>query len=254
MQFTGNQVGVLLGHYLLTAGKPTGKRLCIASIVSSPLLGVIAREMGVRYEETLTGFKWIANRAMELEREGYTFVFGFEEALGYTAGDVVRDKDGISAAVLFAELCAVVRARGQTLLDELEAIHRRYGLFLSGQVTLGRRADEIRALMQRLRDAAPSSVGAHRVAAIADYDARVRRDLGTGVTSELTLPRTNMLILDLVGGSRVIARPSGTEPKVKFYFDYREAVVQGEPLAAAAARAEAGMKALSDAFVAMLEA
>src|SRR5262249_39122081 len=98
VQLTGNQVGTLLGHYLLTEG-PGGDRIVPASIVSSPMLGVIAGSFGVRYEETLTGFKWIANRAMELEREtGARFVFGYEEALGYTVGPLVRDKDGISAA------------------------------------------------------------------------------------------------------------------------------------------------------------
>jgi phosphomannomutase len=91
----------------------------LASIVSSPMLGTIAHGLGVRYEETLTGFKWIANRAMELEKEGFTFVFGYEEALGYTVGDVVRDKDGVSAAVIMAEVVATLRARGKTVVEEL---------------------------------------------------------------------------------------------------------------------------------------
>ncbi|HVY47281.1 MAG TPA: phospho-sugar mutase, partial [Minicystis sp.] len=113
VQLTGNQVGALLGHYLLTEGEAAPNRLALASCVSSPMLGVIAGELGVHYEETLTGFKWIANRAMELERtRGMRFVFGFEEALGYTVGPLVRDKDGISAAVLLAEMAAVLRAEG----------------------------------------------------------------------------------------------------------------------------------------------
>ena len=99
LQLTGNEVGVLLGHYLLTEQKDRGpNRLVLASIVSSPLLGTIAKALGVAYEETLTGFKWIANRAIDLEKTGKRFVLGYEEALGYTVGDVVRDKDGVSAA------------------------------------------------------------------------------------------------------------------------------------------------------------
>ena len=121
VQLTGNQVGVLLGHYLLTGGltsleqavKPkVGDPLVIASIVSSPMLGVVAGALGAQYDEVLTGFKWIANRAIERKKKsGEHFVFGFEEALGYTVGELVRDKDGISASVLFAELTAVLRAR-----------------------------------------------------------------------------------------------------------------------------------------------
>jgi phosphomannomutase len=253
LQLTGNQVGVLLGHYVLTERAASSKaRLVCASIVSSPLLGVIARALGVRYEETLTGFKWIANRAMELERAGsLEFVFGYEEALGYTVGDVVRDKDGISAAVLFAELAAVVRARGEDVLDELEAIHRRYGLFASSQVNVTRKgasgAAEIASIMKRLRAAAPKRIGAHDVEAIADYEAQTRAT-SAGVTP-LSLPTSNVLAFELAGGSRIIARPSGTEPKLKFYFDVREPVAAGEPIAAAEARASSAVAALSSAFV-----
>ncbi len=124
---TGNQVGALLGHYLLAEGVATRPRAVLTSIVSSPLLGRIAESFGARYEETLTGFKWIANRAIALEAEGYAFSFGFEEALGYCVGNAVHDKDGISSALLVAELAAVLRDRGRTLLDALDDIARRWG-------------------------------------------------------------------------------------------------------------------------------
>ncbi len=151
-QLTGNQVGVLLGTYLLTEGPTTGKRVMLASLVSSPMLGHICAELGVHYEETLTGFKWIANRAMHLETtEGYQFVFGYEEALGYTVGDVVRDKDGISAARLVAEMAAFLKGRGSSLGAELERVYRRFGLYVSEQVSLTRKgiegAKEIAAIM-----------------------------------------------------------------------------------------------------------
>jgi phosphomannomutase len=260
-QLTGNQVGVLLGHYLLTRGRPPlDGRFVLVSIVSSPLLGEIARELGVGYGETLTGFKWIANRAMELEAEGqrdprvtHRFVFGYEEALGYTVGDVVRDKDGISAAVVMAELTAWLRAHGRTLQDELETIHRTYGLWISSQVNVTRPGaagvQEIRAIMDRLRAAKPRAFGAYPVAVVRDYQAQTETHLEDGRTQPLTLPKSNVLAFELAGKSRIIARPSGTEPKIKFYFDVCERMADGEPLAAAEARAIATKNELESVFV-----
>jgi phosphomannomutase len=255
-QLTGNEVGVLLGHYLLTE-KSAGeaKRLVLVSIVSSPLLGVIAKALGVAYEETLTGFKWIANRAMELEKTGLRFVFGYEEALGYTVGDVVRDKDGVSAAVLVAEMVAWLRDEGRTVQDELERVHRKYGLFVSSQVNVTRPGAsgvaEIRAIMQRLRDAKPRAIGKHEVAVARDYEAQLETSLATGRTTPLVLPKSNVLAFELTGGSRVIARPSGTEPKIKYYFDVREPVREGEPIATTEGRANAVMEELRGAFTAL---
>src|SRR5262249_18994186 len=242
VQLTGNQVGVLLGHYLLTERPSPGKkRLVIASNVSSPMLGVIAQKLGVRYEETLTGFKWIANRAMQLEPE-HAFVFGYEEALGYTVGDLVRDKDGISAAVVFAELAGSLRAQGKTVLGALEELYRTYGLFVSGQVNVTRKgaegAAEIRGMMTRLRAGLPRRLGSRAVVAVSDYEAQARRD-AQGKETPLALPQANVLTFELEGGSRIIARPSGTEPKIKFYFDVREPMRPGEPIDQAEARAEA---------------
>jgi phosphomannomutase len=258
VQLTGNQLGILLGHYLLTenAEGSNEKRAVIASIVSSPMLGVIARTHGVRYEETLTGFKWIANRAMDLEQEGYRFVFGYEEALGYTVGDVVRDKDGISAAVLTAEMASVLRAQNLSLLDQLDALAKRYGLFVSSQVNLVKKgasgATQIAELMNRLRAKNPARIGEHAVESVADYAAQVRTS-PDGAQEPLTLPKSNVLAFELKGGSRIIARPSGTEPKVKFYFDVCERVVEGEAVRHAEERATRAMKALADVFVALAE-
>jgi phosphomannomutase len=264
VQLTGNQVGVLLGHYLLTGGlvhvdravaATDGEPLVIASIVSSPMLGAIAAALGAHYEEVLTGFKWIANRAMDLKAEkNWRFVFGFEEALGYTVGELVRDKDGISAAVLFAELTAVLRAQGTTVLAHLESLYRRYGLFVSAQVNLTRKGAEgiaeLGAILAKLRKSPPWKVADQEVVSVRDYQAQVilAKD---GSTRPLSLPKSNVLAFELASGSRIIARPSGTEPKAKFYFDVREPIAEGEALAAVHARAEATMKALADAFVAL---
>jgi len=283
VQLSGNQVGALLGHYLLTGGLRSldravgvsggaagggaagggaagggggaGEPLVIASIVSSPMLGVIAAALGARYAEVLTGFKWIANHAMQLEKEeGARFVFGFEEALGYTVGDLVRDKDGISAAVLFAELTAVLRASGTTVLAHLEDLYRRYGLFVSSQVNLTRKGAagiaELRAIMAKLRASPPRVIASDPVIAVRDYMAQTVTS-SDGTTRPLTLPRSDVLAFELASGSRVIARPSGTEPKAKFYFDVREPMTPAASLAAARTRADATRQALADAFVAL---
>ncbi len=245
LQLTGNQVGVLLGHHLLVRGPKKKNPIVIASIVSSPELGNIARSLGVRYEETLTGFKWIANRAMDHEsKDGCTFVFGYEEALGYTVGDVVRDKDGVSAALMIADLAALLASEGRTIHDELEAIARQFGLYVSGQVNVVRKGTEgpkeIAAMMDRIRAANPKALG--------PFEVKEKTDFAKGARG---LPATNMIAFDLQGGSRVIARPSGTEPKAKFYFDVSDRVDEKETLDAATERARDRMKKLEDAFVAL---
>jgi phosphomannomutase len=259
LQLTGNQVGVLLGHYLLTerrANVPVpDKRLVLASIVSSPQLGTIAHALGVRYEETLTGFKWIANRAMDLDKEGFSFVFGYEEALGYTVGEVVRDKDGVSAAVIMAEVVATLKARGKTLVEELEVIARRYGLYVSQQVSVTKKgvegADAIRKMMDALRASPPREVGSLKVLAMSDLQASQRRNFAANEITAVLLPKSNVLTFELAGRSRIIARPSGTEPKIKFYFDVREPVLEGEPFGEAEKRANAALAELVKAFAAL---
>jgi len=250
--FTGNEVGVLLGHYLMSERPPSGAprgRAVLATIVSSPLLGRIAADFGVYYEETLTGFKWIANRAIALENEGYEFLFGFEEALGYCVGSAVRDKDGISAAVLAAELAAVVRARGGTLEAQLGAIGRRWGVSRSAQLNVTRPGAtgpaEIAALMDRLRTKPPSHLASDPVVSVADY--------ATGLV-RAGLPKSNVLAFHLASGARVVARPSGTEPKAKVYFDVSERVAPGEPFEAAKERACRAIEALKSAVAVELEA
>ena len=265
VQLTGNQVGVLLGHYMLTGGlastehamKPTGggDPLVIASIVSSPMLGVIAHALGAKYDEVLTGFKWIANRALERKaKNGDSFVFGFEEALGYTVGELVRDKDGVSAAVVFGELAAVLRSKKTTVLEHLEGLYRRYGLFISSQVNVTRKGveglKELKAIMKKLRDAPPMQIGDHAVVSVRDFLMQTTTK-ADGTKTPLDLPKSDVLAWELASGSRVIARPSGTEPKAKFYFDVREPIKDGESIADAEARAAATMKKLSDAFTAI---
>jgi len=228
--------------------------MVLSSIVSSPMLGAIARAHGVYWEETLTGFKWIANRAMDLEAQGKRFVMGYEEALGYTIGDVVRDKDGVSAALVFADLNAWCRQRGTTILGELDTMARRYGLYLSRQVSVTMKgadgAQKIASIVDGVRKSPPKMLGDHAVTAILDLEAQVR--ISGDKREPLALPSSNALALELEGGHRVMLRPSGTEPKIKYYFDVVEKVAESESVADARTRGNQVVTSLVDAFTALV--
>ena len=251
---TGNEIGVLLADHVLREAGDGAQPMVLTSIVSTPMIAAVAAEHGAYWEPTLTGFKWIGNRAIELHRErGLRFVFGFEEALGYTTGTLVRDKDGISSAVVAARLAARLKAEGRSLGDQLEALYRRHGVYLSSQLSIrleGSSGHERReALMQKARSDTPHELAGHAVTGAID--------LATGRTSgkpslTVSLPSSDALLWELLGGHRVCVRPSGTEPKVKIYFDVREPVREGEPLEAAQARARTTVDALAAAMRARL--
>jgi len=250
--FSGNETGVLLGHYALTQlSERPAKPLLLATIVSSSQLGRIARDLGARYEETLTGFKWLMNRALEVEaEEGASLVFAYEEALGYTVGDVVRDKDGVGAGVLFADLGGWCRSRGVTAWDYLAEIQRAHGLTVSSQKSVvrpGREGQqEIAGLMERLRKDPPVQVAGEKVVSLRDYDLGIVRE---GERERPTgLPRSNVLAFVLEGGARITVRPSGTEPKLKYYFERSEVPATGEALAATRERAEKRLREMEGAF------
>ncbi len=237
---TGNEIGVLLGYHVLrhTSGP---ERLVVSTLVSSRQLIEMATAMGANATETLTGFKWIANEALRLEGEGRRFVFGYEEALGYCCGTVVRDKDGIGAGLVLTEMAAEYRARGKTLLDALAEIRTRFGVFVSESksVTLTNAPDRIEGAMARLRASTSTAFG--------DAVITEREDLMQAADLRR---RGNVLRFELADGGRVAVRPSGTEPKIKFYLETREtgdvddALVRGRRKLArllAAVRAEAGL-------------
>ena len=199
---SGNEVGTLLAHYVLSHTQEE-KPLVVSTIVSSRMVQKMCSVLGVRYEDTLTGFKWITNEAMRIEaEEGCRFVFGFEEALGYAMGADVRDKDGISAALVLAEMAAGLAAGGQTLLDELARLRKRYGFYVGRQtsftLTGADGAAKIREAMRLLLEDERDHIASERV------ERRLREDV---------------LIYDLEDGGRVVVRPSGTEPKLKFYLE-----------------------------------
>ena len=255
---TGNQIGVLLGHHrLVDDPAPAADRLVITTIVSTPQLGAIARDLGVRYAETLTGFKWIANTAMSLEASTRTrFVFGFEEALGSSTGDVVRDKDGVGAALVTAHLAAMLKSKGQTLGDRLDEISRHFGVYNSEQHSVtwpgAAGAERIRRVMDHLRDRTPWTIGGTKVEAARDYERRKVIAAGGGET-QLDSPASNVLAFDLEGGARIVARPSGTEPKIKYYFDVCTKLASGESLDQARTRGARRVAELKQAFLAIVD-
>jgi len=214
--------------------------------VSSQLLSYLAKETGADYRETLTGFKWIGNAAMDYERDHKgRFAMGYEEALGYSIGPLVRDKDGVSACVIFAELVAWNRARGKTVLDHLDDIYRRVGLFVTEQVSLTKPGSEglaeIRAAMTRFRSSPPKDVAGTPIEQIVDLS-----------KGEGGLPPSDVLVFKLAGGRRIIMRPSGTEPKLKSYYEVRVPVSPGEAIADARKRGVAELATLRDAHQSMI--
>jgi len=201
--FTGNQLGAILGWWAAERASLTGTTGALAnSLVSSPVLGKIAQHFGLDHVETLTGFKYVS-RVPDL-------IFGFEEALGYLVNpDVVRDKDGISAALAILDLAQGLRATGKTLWDYLAIIEGVVGGFASGQITIKRDTSDVGTpVTDLLRGMAPTRIGDHRVVTTDDF-----------LTGIAHFPKANILRYYLSDGSRVIVRPSGTEPKVKVYLD-----------------------------------
>ena len=232
---TGDQVGALLGAYLLDRDPDPATRLVATTVVSSTMLSKIAAAARVRYAETLTGFKWIVRAADSVP--GARLVFGYEEALGYAVTPAVRDKDGISAALALLSLAATARAAGQSLLDRWDGLETAHGVHLTTQVTLPTRAPA--EVMARLRAVPP--------AALADAPVTSVTDLAAGAAG---LPPSDVLTYHLAAG-RVVIRPSGTEPKLKAYLEVVEPI-SGRPLGQARTAAAGRLGPLRAAVAALV--
>ena len=237
---TGNQIGSLLAEFLLTHREGPGTT--VNSIVSSPLLATIAERHGVESARTLTGFKWIWHAALELQAEGRgDLVLGYEEALGYSVGTIVRDKDGISAAVAFAIMAAEAAADGKTVLDLVGELYSAYGVCVSAQVSIRmdgpQGSDQIEAAMAALRADPPTEVAGRPVVETVDF-------LAGAKDRPSYLAESNLIELDFGVAGRMLARPSGTEPKLKIYVDLIEPFpVSGDWMGAEALLASAATEA-----------
>jgi phosphoglucomutase len=220
----GNQTGTLLIHYMLTAwekaGKLTDKEYITKTIVTSYLIDKIAASKNVECFNTLTGFKYIGEIMTRLEGERQ-FIAGGEESYGYLVGEHARDKDAVVSCTMIAEMTAYYKDQGSSLYDGLIDLYLEYGIYKEKLISITKKgksgAEEIKAMMDRYRTAPPTSLGGAKVATIKDYKSSVSTDVQTGETSKIDLPSSNVLQFFTEDGSIISARPSGTEPKIKFY-------------------------------------
>ncbi|MGB9112569.1 MAG: phospho-sugar mutase, partial [Acidimicrobiales bacterium] len=239
---TGNELGSILGDHLIAASSGQD-RLVATTIVSSRMLSAIARDAGVAFAETLTGFKWIARAQRTVP--GHRLLFGYEEALGYAVSDAVADKDGITAALVVAGLAAHEKAHGRTLLDRLADLEHRFGVHATAQISLRREGTEgtaeIEQMMVNLRAAPPTEIGDRKITEIVDYLP------GFG-----QLPRSDVLAFFTDDDARVVVRPSGTEPKLKAYVEVKSAPIGPGDLSSARRRACTELEELREAVEALL--
>ncbi len=223
---TGNQVGALLCDYILSAKKEVGTlpsdAAVIKTIVTTPMAEPICKHYGVTLIDTLTGFKYIGEKVGQWEASGeYSFQFGFEESYGYLSGDFVRDKDAVIAAALIAEMALWYKEKGQTLYDALLKLFVRFGYYqeklLSFTMTGAEGQDRIDSIISGLREDYSRYISPDSLAFVEDYKLSLRRNCGTGLETEIDLPKSNVLKFIFNDGSWLVLRPSGTEPKIKAY-------------------------------------
>lgn len=228
----GNQTGSLLIYYLLNAwkkaGKITGNEYVVNTIVTTDLINRIAERMGVKCYETLTGFKYIAAiiREQEQSGSGATYIGGGEESYGYMIGDFVRDKDGIASCALIAEMAAVAKDQGKTLFELMVEMYQEYGFYKEELISITKKgmngAKEIAQMMSDLRANPPMEINGSKVTELRDFKTGKIRNLETGQETETGTESSNVLQFLTADGSKISARPSGTEPKIKFYFSVNE--------------------------------
>ena len=235
MLLNGNQTMSVLIYYLLKQwkekGKLTGKEFIVKTIVTSELPADIARRYGVNVYDVLTGFKWIG--AKILEKEGKeTFIGGGEESYGYMIGDFVRDKDAVGACSMIAEIAAWAASQGKTFFDILVDLYKEFGFYNEGLLSVVRKgksgAEEILQMMKDYRANPPKEINGSRVVRIRDIKTLEETDCLTGKTTKIDLPSSNVLQFFTEDGCKVTVRPSGTEPKIKFYFGVKDTLTKKE--------------------------
>ncbi len=226
MPFTGNMSGLLIAEYILSQKKEKGilpeNAVLIKTIVSSNLAEAIAKEYGIHVIEVLTGFKYIGEQIKLLEQtHEYTYQFGYEESYGCLIGTYARDKDAISAVAMLCEAAAYYKAQGLTLWDQMLRIYEKYGYYKEGLFSITLKgadgAEKIKQMMENLRNSKIEKIGENTVIAKKDYQTQEGICYQTGEKIKITLPKSNVLYYDLQNDGWVAVRPSGTEPKIKFY-------------------------------------
>lgn len=226
----GNQLASLLTYYILNARKSGGnldtdRHYMVKTIVTTELIDTMCEAFDVDCFNTLTGFKYIATIIRELEGER-EFIGGGEESYGYMTSETVRDKDAIATCALIAEMTADAKAQGKSVMDILDEIYLKYGVWYESMKSITKTgkagAEEIAEMMQGFRTAPPASLGGSKVVTIKDYQSGIEKNLITSEESKLDFPKSNVLQFIIEDGSKISARPSGTEPKIKFYFSVHE--------------------------------
>ena len=224
---SGNEVGAMLAEYLLTRRKELGtlpeNPVIIKSFVTTDLVQAIADKHGAQVINTLTGFKYIGEQITELEEKGEAerFLIGMEESYGYLCGTHARDKDGVVAVTMIAEMAAYYKTKGLDLVDFYESISQEYGIYRNSLLNFtfegAQGMETMKNIMDSLRTEPPKALGGLEVIAVSDYKTSIAHDLKTGEKTVIALPKSNVLQFKLPGGSSAIVRPSGTEPKIKVY-------------------------------------
>jgi phosphoglucomutase len=221
----GNQTAMMVFNYIIEARKKKGiakqNDMVIKTIVTTDMIDKIAAKNNIACYNTLTGFKWIAELIREKEgKENY--VVGGEESFGLMIGDKVRDKDAVSAVAMICEMSAVEKEKGKTLFQKLIELYVEYGFYYEKLISLTKKgmngSKEIADMMQGYRDNPPKEIAGSKVVEFLDYQLQTNKNLTTGETTKITLPKSNVLQFITEDGSKISARPSGTEPKIKFYF------------------------------------
>jgi phosphoglucomutase len=247
----GNQTAVLAFNYLIEARKSKGlsrpNDMVVKTIVTTDMIDGIAKASGIRCHNVLTGFKWIAE--LIREKEGVeNYVIGGEESYGLMIGDRLRDKDAVSAVALLCEMAAYEKDRGRTLYDKLTELYLQHGFYREHLISITKKGmdgqQQIADMMERFRKDPPRILNGVPVVRMLDYESREDRDLLTGTVTPISLPKSNVLQFLLKDGGKVSARPSGTEPKIKFYFSVKGSLSSARELHAAEMVAEGRIKGI----------
>jgi phosphoglucomutase len=251
----GNQTGSLIIYYLLSMyreqGRLTGKQFTVSTIVTTGLLGEISKGFSVDYYDVLTGFKNIA--AVILANEGKKeFIAGGEESYGFLVGDFVRDKDGVSACAVVAEIMAYYKQKGMNMIDVLAEIYMEYGFYKESLISITKKgkdgAEQIQQLMKGFRTNKPKSINGIAVSKVVDVQESKVYDMKSGKESALDLDKSNVIQFYLEDGSKISARPSGTEPKIKYYISVNEKLPNREAYRTTEASLNAKINALKKFF------